>query len=391
MSKSLPENASLAWLRKTAKQQLRLSRVESPDAKLAEAQLALARDYGFSSWRALRAALAATDDEQPVASEMLSDECVGPFLRAVGEGRLSEVSDMLAATPGLLNALGPHPFWGGRPQAIHVAIDTKHDNVLDLLLTAGADVEGDNRLYDYWSPLMLAANRNQPWIWGKLLDKGAKAGLLEALLLGDDERVERLLRPGLSAVPSNRPIGSILGLARTAFAVDRLLDIGASPEGLDRWGASAIESLSRLGPKGRPLVLQMMKRGIVAQPQEYARLGDRDALAALSVGAPEVLRSEAVTMGAVDFRHHVLVEWLLDCGATPNARAAGSSGQTALHSAAWNGDLRMVKLLVSRGADISARDREHGTTPQTWAEVSIKVSNNPRCAEVAAYLKDLAD
>jgi hypothetical protein len=55
MSEPLPARASLAWLRKTAKQQLRTMRGHGRDIKLAEAQFALARQYGFSSWRALKA------------------------------------------------------------------------------------------------------------------------------------------------------------------------------------------------------------------------------------------------------------------------------------------------------------------------------------------------
>jgi ankyrin repeat protein len=59
-----------------------------------------------------------------------------------------------------------------------------------------------------------------------------------------------------------------------------------------------------------------------------------------------------------------------------------------LHSAAWNGDLRMVKLLVEAGADITARDPEHDNTPAGWAKVAIDVSNNPDCKDVADYLAE---
>ena len=248
MSKTLPENASIEWLKKTAKQQLGAWRSEGRDAKLAEAQLRTARDYGFPSWRALKAELDRTADTERSAN----DETVATFLRHVGGGRLSQVQQMLQSDPDLVNAVGPHPFWGGRPQALHVAIDTRRRDMFDLLLAAGADVDGDNRLYDFWSPLMLTVARDQPDIRSVLIDRGARIGLLEALLAGDDDRVEKLLRPGLSAVPADRPSGSILGLARTPMAIDRLLDIGASPEGTDQWGATAIETLSRLGPKGPP-------------------------------------------------------------------------------------------------------------------------------------------
>src|SRR6266700_5688902 len=55
MSQALPARPNLDWLRKTAKQELHQLRKTNPDAKLAGAQLALARQYGFRSWRAMKA------------------------------------------------------------------------------------------------------------------------------------------------------------------------------------------------------------------------------------------------------------------------------------------------------------------------------------------------
>src|SRR4051812_40653919 len=54
MPQALPANPNLDWLKKTAKQRLVQLRASKPDAKLHEAQLALAHDYGFTSWRALK-------------------------------------------------------------------------------------------------------------------------------------------------------------------------------------------------------------------------------------------------------------------------------------------------------------------------------------------------
>ena len=130
----------------------------------------------------------------------------------------------------------------------------------------------------------------------------------------------------------------------------------------------------------------MLKRGIAAEPQEYARIGDEDTLAALITAKPEIAKLDTVMMGAVDFGHHDLVTWLLAQGANVNARTDWGSRHTALHSAAWNGDLRMVKLLVEAGADITARDPEHDNTPAGWAKVAIAVTNNPDCKDVADYL-----
>ena len=52
---SLPDNPNLDWLRKQAKRRLDELRAANPLAKLADAQFDLAKRYGFTSWRALKA------------------------------------------------------------------------------------------------------------------------------------------------------------------------------------------------------------------------------------------------------------------------------------------------------------------------------------------------
>jgi len=55
MPLSLPERASYEFLKKLAKERLAVLRAADPTARLSSAQLAIAREYGFSSWRALKA------------------------------------------------------------------------------------------------------------------------------------------------------------------------------------------------------------------------------------------------------------------------------------------------------------------------------------------------
>jgi len=385
MSQALPARPNLDWLRKTAKQQLHELRKISPDAKLAGAQLALAREYGFRSWRAMKAEV---DRLQALGSS--SDQEIKALLRAVGTGQIDTVRATLAAAPELVNGVGPHPFWGGRPQPLHVSIETKRRDMFDLLIAAGADVNGNNEDYERWSPLMVTVHWDQPDMRRVLLERGATIGLVEALMLEDDALVEKLLRPGKSALPAMEPNGgSILAFARTPYAIDRLLELGVAFDRKDRWETTPIQAMSRLGQRGRPLVQHMLKRGIAAEPQDYARMGDKDTLAALIAAKPDIATSDAVMMGAVDFSHYDLVTWLLSQGANVNARTDWGSRHTALHSAAWNGDLRMVKLLVEAGADITARDPEHDNTPAGWAKVAIDVTNNPDCKDVADYLAGL--
>src|SRR5262245_61863434 len=254
MSQALPAQPTLGWLRKTAKQQLHQLRKDNPGARLAAAQLALARQYGFRSWRALKA---------EVDRLSSGEQAIAALLRAVGTGQIDTVRAMLAAAPELVNAVGPHPFWGGRPQPLHVSIEAKRRDMFDLLLIAGADINGSNEQYEHWSPLMLPFHWDQPDMRRVLLERGARIGLIEAMLMEDDALVERMLGPGKSALLEIEPNGgSILAFARTPFAIDRLLELGVSQDRKDRWDTAPIQAMSRLGPRGRPLVQHMVKRGL---------------------------------------------------------------------------------------------------------------------------------
>lgn len=71
---------------------------------------------------------------------------------------------------------------------------------------------------------------------------------------------------------------------------------------------------------------------------------------------------------------------LLDLGFDINHRQR----TTALHEAAWRGNLPLVKLLVELGADPQIVDESHDSTPRGWAE------HNDR-PEVVAYLDGLED
>jgi hypothetical protein len=93
--------------------------------------------------------------------------------------------------PTLLNAVGPHPYWGGRPQALHVSIETKRRNVFDPLVAAGADINGHNDQYEHWSPLMLTFHRDQTGMRQALMERNARVGLVEAMLFEDDTAVEK--------------------------------------------------------------------------------------------------------------------------------------------------------------------------------------------------------
>ena len=58
-------------------------------------------------------------------------------------------------------------------------------------------------------------------------------------------------------------------------------------------------------------------------------------------------------------------------------------GRTALHTAAWNGDLELVRRLVSLGADLDARDGRYDGRPVDWA-------GHARHPDVVSFLAEAA-
>lgn len=195
-----------------------------------------------------------------------SGQIIATFLQRVGTGAVDDVRALLLAVPALVHAVGPHPFWGGRPQALHVAVESGRREIFDLLLEHGADPSGKNDQYDLWSPLMIAIHRNHEAMRDELIRRGARIGVPEALLLGNDEMSEALLARGLPETVPNG--GSLLAFARTTAAIDFLIAVGAETDVKDRWGTTPIQVFSRLGAVGNPLMAHLIALGVPAPPPD---------------------------------------------------------------------------------------------------------------------------
>jgi hypothetical protein len=136
----LPERPSLEFLKKLAKERLETLRRTDPKTKLAEVLLALAREYGFSSWRALKARI-----------EQQRRTRVSEFLEACQQGDLDLVQKLLTVEPELAHARDDHGSTG-----LHAAAARNHSDIVGLLLRHGVDPNtrdaGDNA-----TPLHFAA------------------------------------------------------------------------------------------------------------------------------------------------------------------------------------------------------------------------------------------
>jgi len=358
MPQALPANPNLDWLRKTAKRRLVELRTSQPDARLHQAQLALAHDYGFRSWRALkshvdsvspafrerdrvfeaaragdvdavrRAFASGFDPATPDADgrtvhqiakdrgheaiEVLVSDLQGGKTRPDAEMQAIQAI-MRAAQSGDLDALraglDAHPEWidalgGGfqKATALHLAVLRNQHAAMRLLIARGADL--DRRDFpDNAAPLHFAAAHGDLETIRLLVEAGADVDGR-----GDDHGV------------------GVLGWA-TCFGDVRpevaayLLDHGAR---LDLWTAISLDRADDL-------------RAIVAR--------DRSLLAA------RMTRNQhrcTPLHHAVRKNRPRIVRLLLQLGADPNARDA--TGATALTTASEPGtDPAIVAALLGAG------------------------------------------
>ena len=228
MTQALPARPNLDWLRRSAKERLAELRANDPTSKLHAAQLLVARDYGFKSWRelksrvdelassrgenvqvfeaarsgdveAIRRAVASGFDPGTLdangrtiyqiakerghaAIELLVRDlregdtrsepdarAVRAILSAVQSGNVSELDTLLDTRPELIDAMG-----GGlkKATALHLAVLRNHHAVVQLLIERGADLDPRD-FPDNATPLHFAAVHGELETIRLLVEAGA--------------------------------------------------------------------------------------------------------------------------------------------------------------------------------------------------------------------------
>ena len=392
---TLPGTPSLEWLRKRAKRRLADLKRERPDAQLADAQLDVAREYGFPSWRALKAHIDALT-------------LPGQLFQAARAGEVVRVATMLDEHPELLAAREPPYDW----TLLHAAAQMGHLAIVDLLLKRGLDVnakeKGDDTTALHWAAAaatvdvvkrlldagvdpvgagddhgLTAIGWATCWhgtdtpahreIVRMLLAAGARHTIFSAIGHSDEGAVRRIVADDPAMLEARmsrnengrRPLHHAVSLDR-ADMVALLLDLGADPRAKDDAGMT-------------PIVYAAEQR---VSPGTIAALRGRDpddlfatlALGDLAAAEDAVRRDrDALNAGALAFhakRNDArAVRWLLDHGADPDARwSHWGANLTALHLAAMNGNHAIVLMLLDAGADPTVRDAVHDGDPAGWAE-----------------------
>jgi ankyrin repeat protein len=338
-----------------------------------DARLVYAREHGFETWDDLagRVNLLASNPATSTTEPFMA------AFAALQSGDVAGFAALLRANPRLANERGTNGntllnlavSFSGRPgwQGGVAPIKT--------LLAAGSDVnDGNDR---GWTPLHAAAYANQPQVAALLIEKGAAldaeahgAGgtpLVAALFWGHREVADLLGRH--SAAPGNLRVAAGLG-------IPELVDACFNPDGTLTPEACAARGFYRPHsgfPDWQPSTdpQEVLDEALVWACKS-GRLAVLERL--VSAGArlnADPYRGTPLIWAAVCNRA-ATVAWLLDHGANINQKATfggltHGQGVTALHMAAQNGHMPVVKLLVERGADRSIEDDLYQSTPESAA------------------------
>jgi len=396
---SLPDAPNLEWLRKQAKRRLEDLRKANPTAKLAEAQFDLAKQYGFVSWRALKAHVDSTTVD-------------GQLFDAAKSGDVTRLAALLDKYPEKLQARDK-PY---EHTLLHMAAFAGHLAAVDLLLKRGLDVnsreKGDNtyamhwaaaaghldvvrRLADAggdvvghgddhelevigWTSCWEGIDQRHYAIAEFLVSRGARHHIFSAISLNLADEVRRIVAADAGALSKRQSHNEDFRLP-LHFAVRQnrpemvalLLELGADPLGTD--GTGYPPAAYATSPEVDRSVMEMIRASGGRDLFTALALGEWETASSLLREDPSVVQPGGKSAGALPLmakRGNVAaVKWLLDHGVDPNALwAHWDADVTPLHLAIMQDHPDVVRLLIAAGADRHIRDSKHDSDAIGWAE-----------------------
>jgi ankyrin repeat protein len=431
----LPENPDLDWLRKQAKRRLDELRKANPAAQLANAQFEVARQYGFSSWRALKAHV-----------DSLTID--GQVIEAARKGDVGTLTTLLDKYSDKLHVRTKPYEWS----LLHLAAQNGHLSVVDLLLIRSLDVnsreKGDNTYAMHWAAAAghldvvrrladaggdvvghgddhglevigwaTCWNNYHGAVADFLISRGARHHIFSAIAMSLTEEVRRIVAADPAALNSRltrndnhrTPLHHAI-LNNRPDMVSLLLDLGADPLAVDGSGfpaavcANTPDTDRRLMEKIRDMTSAELASAVRGhRPPQGSRLdlvalvalGDWETAARLVRENPRLFEKGGAAAGVL----HIMakrgdaraVKWLLENGADPNARwGLWDAEVTPLHLAAAQGHADVVRLLLEAGADPTIRDSKHDGDAIGWAEYG-RVPPASRWREIVEILKAHVD
>lgn len=287
---------------------------------LSDAQVSIAREYGYASWPRLREAVAHGQGVDLIHNERIEDDVFCQALDFLDEGNEALLRAHLAA----------------------------HPEVVDQRIT----FEGDNY---FTEPTLLEFVAENPVRRGELPENITK--IVRIILEAGAGSNRKSLDETVLLVASGR-IARECGVQRGLLEV--LCDYGADPNA---------GVLAALGHGELDAVAYLLSRGARLTLSTAVAMEKNDDVERLLEAAPANEIQLSLSMAALHNRAEVIPA-LIASGADPNhySPPGGHTHCTPLHSAAWEGHLGSVKALIEGGARLDIGDIHHNATALAWAE-----------------------
>ncbi len=217
MSRELPAKPSLEYLRKQAKQ---LQRTTS-QGKLADAQHALAREYGFADWAKLKSYV--------ITLGLPPAEALTAAIRDQGAQRVRELLESHPELRAKINE--PLPNYGFGQHALFAAVQRSDWATIDVLLDAGANI---HKRTEWWAGGFGVLDDCDPGLVDFLVERGAVIDAHAAARLGMISKLTELAAADQNVVHAKGGAGQTpLHFASTIEIAQFLLDHGAEIDALD--------------------------------------------------------------------------------------------------------------------------------------------------------------
>ena len=269
-------------------------------------------------------------------------------------GMMTRVREFLAGDPQLVHARG-----GDGQFPLHFAATVE---IARLLLDAGADIEG--RDIDHESTAvqyMVSIKPHRHEVAAFLISRGAQADILAASAIGDVALVERILNDDPDAIRTTVNDGYFPKRDPRSGGTIYMFGFGItkSPHMIaHEFGHTAV------------FELLMQRSGQWLRLVQAAEVGDEartQKIMQQHPGLPSRLPGNAARriVGVAVRNNTRALELLLGYGWPSNA--AMENNQTALHFAAWHGNLAAVRMLLKSGAPVNVFENQHGGSPLGWA------------------------
>jgi len=314
------------------------------DFRLNDAQWVLAREHGFPSWSAMKAQIAALN---AIASAGDVDAFVRAAVWEGAGGNFEKARDLLALRPALAGANFYCACVTGEAETVRHLLAGEPE----LARRKGGPLDWEPILYVCFSAFLARQSRRGE---GERFVAIAKQ-LLEA---GADANSAFIGSPQFGS-PRETALYGASGIANHAGLTETLLKAGADPQdgNPDDGGAETIYHTAEFSDLACMKLL--FQYGVSQKAKDYC------------------LRRQ------LDFENVGGTRLFLDSGANPNAGADKGHG-TALHHAILRGrGLEVIRLLVERGGDLMARDKD-GKTPFAFATRLGRVETASFLAEQGA-------